>query len=140
MTNTEMQVRLELAYEILGEIHTFLRKSGMENEALMLLGVMSDLAKFSKATDLDKTPVIKVSQNELSRLVDSILDSSDFNSLPFEERKKICRYTSEQQILTLYHTLIRNKEHTTSIWKMKQREWLMNCIRSYQREWGNGDV
>ena len=75
----------------------------------------------------------------LEEKVQNILDFSDFNDLPFEERKRICKYTHEQQILTIWQTLNKHKDLTTESWRRKQREWLKGCIESYRREYENND-
>ena len=71
----------------------------------------------------------------LEEKAQAILDLSDFNDLPFEERKRICKYTAEQQILTIWQTLERDKHLTTDAWRKKQRDWLKNCVESYRREY-----
>ena len=68
------------------------------------------------------------------QIVTGIIENSDFNSLPIEERGRIRRYTREQQILTLYQVLIKDKDLTTVAWRKKIRSWLENCIDTYQRE------
>lgn len=70
----------------------------------------------------------------LEQIVTGIIENSDFNSLPIEERGRIRRYTREQQILTLYQVLIKDKDLTTVAWRKKIRSWLENCIDTYQRE------
>ncbi|MBR2548748.1 MAG: hypothetical protein IKG47_00435 [Oscillospiraceae bacterium] len=70
----------------------------------------------------------------LGQIVTGIIENSDFNSLPIEERGRIRRYTREQQILTLYQVLIKDKDLTTVAWRKKIRSWLENCIDTYQRE------
>lgn len=70
----------------------------------------------------------------LEQKVTDIIESSDFNSLPIKERGKIIRYTREQQIITLYQVLIKDKDLTTVAWRKKIRSWLENCIDTYQRE------
>lgn len=70
----------------------------------------------------------------LAQIVTGIIENSDFNSLPIEERGRITRYTREQQILTLYQVLIKDKDLTTVAWRKKIRSWLENCIDTYQRE------
>lgn len=72
----------------------------------------------------------------LDEKVNCILDSSDFNSLPFDERKRICKYLSHQQILTLWQTLNKDKHLTTEAWRKKQRAWLKNCVEFHIREYG----
>lgn len=68
----------------------------------------------------------------------AIQDDSDFNDLPFETRKMICKYTAKQQMLTLYQVLHRHGDLTTTAWRAKIRDWLYNCIRLYEREYGTG--
>lgn len=70
----------------------------------------------------------------LEQIVTDIIENSDFNSLPIEERGRIRRYTREQQILTLYQVLIKDKDLTTVAWRKKIRSWLESCIDTYQRE------
>lgn len=70
----------------------------------------------------------------LEQIVTGIIENSDFNSLPIEERGRIRRYTREEQILTLYQVLIKDKDLTTVAWRKKIRSWLENCIDTYQRE------
>ena len=77
-----------------------------------------------------------MSEKKLYEQVRTILDSSDFNDLPFEERKRISKYTAHQQILTLYQVLSGDKSNTTEAWRKKKRKWLQGCIDSYNREWG----
>lgn len=64
-----------------------------------------------------------------------ILDESDFNDLPIEERRRIGKYMQEQQILTLYQTTIKDKEHTTEAWRRKQMKWLENCVNIFYQEY-----
>ena len=74
----------------------------------------------------------------MSKVLDeaiAILDNSDFNSLPFEERKRICKYITEQQILTLYQVIRKDSHLTTKAWRDKQTEWLRNVIESYKSEY-----
>lgn len=64
-----------------------------------------------------------------------ILDESDYNELPIEERRKIEKYMQEQQILTLFQTLIKDKAYTTEAWRRKQTAWLKNCVDTFYREY-----
>jgi hypothetical protein len=66
----------------------------------------------------------------------SIIDNSDFNDLPYDERVRIAKYTQEMQILTIIQMLNKDKELTTEAWRRKQRNWLENCVRSYEEEYG----
>ena len=67
----------------------------------------------------------------LEEKVRNILDESDFNELPFEERIRICKYRDEQQILTIWQTLETDKHLTTDAWRKKQRHLLANCVKRY---------
>ena len=69
----------------------------------------------------------------LEEKVTAILEHSDFNDLPYEERVKISKYMSEQQILTIWQTLMKNKDITTEAWRKKQRIWLADCVEQYRR-------
>ena len=73
---------------------------------------------------------------ELDIRVRKILDGSDFNSLPLWERKKIIRYNREQQILTISQAINKDHELTTAAWRRKMRDWLYNCVVSYERDYG----
>lgn len=74
----------------------------------------------------------------LDEKVVDIIENSDFNDLPFEERKRIGKYLSRMQILTIWQMLLKDKHLTTDAWREKQRKWLKNCVESHQREYGIG--
>lgn len=74
----------------------------------------------------------------MSKIIDdalAIIDNSDFNSLPFEERKRMCKYITEQQILTLYQVIKKDSHLTTKAWREKQLNWLGNVVSSYKSEY-----
>ena len=71
----------------------------------------------------------------LEEKVKNILDGSDFNDLPFDERKRIGKYMNEQQILTIWQMLLSNKHLTTDAWRKKQRQWLANCVEQYRQNY-----
>ena len=71
----------------------------------------------------------------LEEKVRNILEGSDFNDLPFDERKRIGKYMDEQQILTIWQTLLKDKHLTTDAWRKKQRQWLENCVEQYRRNY-----
>lgn len=74
----------------------------------------------------------------MSKVIDeakAIVDNSDFNSLPLEERKKICKYKTEQQILTLVQVIEKDSHLTTKAWREKQTEWLRNIVKDYKSEY-----
>lgn len=74
----------------------------------------------------------------LSEKVNDIIENSDFNDLPFEERNRISKYLSRMQILTIWQMLNKDKQLTTGAWRKKQLAWLKNCVESHQREYGIG--
>ena len=71
----------------------------------------------------------------LEEKVGYILEGSDFNDQPFEERERIARYKKETQILTLYQVLCKDKANTTETWRKHIRSWLKNCVDSYNSEY-----
>ena len=64
-----------------------------------------------------------------------ILEDSDFNDLPYEERKRIGKYLAEQQILTLFQVINKDKANTTETWRKKTTAWLENCVDSFYHEY-----
>lgn len=72
----------------------------------------------------------------LQEKVICILENSDFNDLPLEERKKICKYTSQMQILTLWQVLEKNQHLTTEAWRKKMQDWILNCVRLHEKKYG----
>lgn len=75
-----------------------------------------------------------MSDRKLLDRVRDVLDASDFNSLSFEERKRIGKYMTQQQILTLWQVLESHKDLTNERWRKQIRAWLENCIWSYTEE------
>lgn len=73
----------------------------------------------------------------LDEKVNGILGNveEDFNAMTLEERKRIIRYTSYQQILTIWQMINKDKDLTTERWRAKQRKWLENCVSTHQREY-----
>ena len=75
----------------------------------------------------------------LEEKVMAILESSDFNDLPFEERKRISKYLGRMQILTLWQVLNKYDDVVTPAWRKKMRLWLNACVEDYQEEYGVSD-
>lgn len=71
----------------------------------------------------------------LDEKVMAITENSDFNDLPFEERKRLCKYLSQTQILTLWQVLNKYDDLVTPAWKKKVRAWLKSCVECYQKEY-----
>lgn len=66
----------------------------------------------------------------------AIIEGSDFNDLPFEERERIGKYLTWMQILTLWQVLNMFGELVTPAWKKKIRAWLKNCVEDYRNDYG----
>ena len=75
----------------------------------------------------------------LAEKVRAIIDNvnDDFLSLSDEERKRICRFTSQQQILTIWQMINGDRELTTEAWRKQQRKWLENCVNDHREKWGD---
>lgn len=73
-------------------------------------------------------------EEKVKNIIDNV--SSDFNKLPFEERQKISRFTSDMQILTIWQMINTDTDLTTKRWREKQKKWLENCVRRHQEDWG----
>lgn len=63
--------------------------------------------------------------------------NDDFLALSNEERKRICRFTSQQQILTVWQMINCDRNLTTEAWREKQRKLLETCVENHRREWGD---
>ena len=61
--------------------------------------------------------------------------ADEFNALPFEERKRINKYVSNMQILTIWQMINKDEDIVTHRWKEKQRKWLKNCVERHLKEW-----
>ena len=72
----------------------------------------------------------------LEEKVIAIIESSDFNDLPFEERIRISKYLSRMQILTLWQVLNKYDDLVTPAWKKRVRSWLNACVEDHQKEYG----
>lgn len=75
----------------------------------------------------------------LDEKVMAIIESSDFNDLPYEERERISKYLSRMQILTLWQVLNKYEDLVTPAWKKKVRAWLKACVEDHQKEYGVSD-
>lgn len=60
----------------------------------------------------------------------------EFNQLPYEERKRISKYMSRQQILDIWQIMNDYDDLTTKRWKKKMTKWLRRCVLSHESEWG----
>ena len=62
-------------------------------------------------------------------------EANEFNSLPYEERKRIIRYTSATQMLTIYQCIENNKDLTTERWRKAMWNWIRTCVEWYERDY-----
>ena len=69
---------------------------------------------------------------DVRQKVNQIMEDSDFNSLPFEERRKISKYMTQQQILTLWQVIEKYKDYESKVLRDKLRDWLENVIIGYE--------
>ncbi|GEM_PF-5456328 len=79
-----------------------------------------------------------MADNLKERTIAIINDDAEFNSLPFEERKRICKYIKQAEIQLLYQIIETNKELTTEAWREKKRKHLKNLVSEYEWEKNNG--
>lgn len=73
----------------------------------------------------------------LEEKVNGIIENvgNEFNNLPIEERKRIGKYLSYTQILTIWQILNKDEDVTTNVWRNKQFKWLKNCVERHLKEW-----
>ena len=74
--------------------------------------------------------------DSLKRRVQKIINDKSFNDLPIEQRKFICKFLIQQQILTIYQCIISNDDLMCKRLKYKLSEWLKNCVQEYEN-WDN---
>lgn len=58
-----------------------------------------------------------------------------FNSLPFEERRKIAYYTNEEKMLTIRQAILMLDDSIGRYQKRKLREWLNNLEKYGRDNW-----
>jgi len=72
-------------------------------------------------------------EEKVNGIIENVGD--EFNNLPIEERKRINKYLSYMQILTIWQMLNKDKDITTNAWRDKQRKWLKNYVEMHLKEW-----
>ena len=70
----------------------------------------------------------------LEEKVNAIIENSEYNTLPIEERRKIKKFCREQSILILWQVINADKDLTTAMWRRKTTKWLESLIRIYNKE------
>lgn len=75
-------------------------------------------------------------KNLNDRAVAIINDDAEFNSLPFEERKRICKYLRQTEIQMLYTLIEKDETLTTEAWRDKQLSWLLAMVKAFESDYG----
>ena len=72
---------------------------------------------------------------KLKDRINNIITDRSFNKLPIEQRNFICKFLAQHQILTLYQAINNYPELVCGAYKAKIRNWLENCVDSYEKEY-----
>lgn len=75
-------------------------------------------------------------KQSLDEEIKTIINDNSFNDLEFEQRKFICKFLVQQQILTLYQVINNYPDLVCGAYKVKIRKWLKNCVEIYKKEYG----
>lgn len=83
-------------------------------------------------------------KKSLDEEIKTIINDKSFNDLPFEQRKLICKFLAQNQILILWQAINNYPDLVCGAYKVKIRKWLKNCVEIYKKEYGEttekGDV
>ena len=83
-------------------------------------------------------------KKSLDEEIKTIINDKSFNDLPFEQRKLICKFLVQNQILILWQAINNYPDLVCGAYKVKIRKWLKNCVEIYKKEYGEttekGDV
>lgn len=75
-------------------------------------------------------------KDRLEQRVQAILYDKSFNDFPYEQRKVMCKYTLQQQILTLWQVVHNYPSLICAEYRKKINAWLKNCVDDYEKEYG----
>lgn len=75
----------------------------------------------------------------LDERIKAIVEDRSFNDLTFEQREKICKYLTQQQIQTLWQAINLYPNLVCKAYRTKMRSWLKNIVDYYEKEYG-GEV
>ena len=75
-------------------------------------------------------------KRSLDEEIKAIINDNSFNDLPFEQRKFICKFLSQYQILTLWQAINNYPDLVCGAYKSKIRKWLKSCVETYKKEYG----
>ena len=73
---------------------------------------------------------------KLNDRINDIINDRSFNELPFEQRKFICKFLQQHQILTLYQAINLYPDLVCGAYKAKIRNWLESSVNEYEKEYG----
>lgn len=73
---------------------------------------------------------------KLNDRINDIINDRSFNTLPLEQRKFICKFLQQHQILTLYQVINSYPELVCGAYKAKLRNWIENCVDDYEKKYG----
>ena len=75
-------------------------------------------------------------KQSLDEEIKTIINDNSFNDLPFEQRKFICKFLAQYQIMTLYQVINNYPDLVCGAYKVKIRKWLKSCVEIYKKEYG----
>lgn len=75
-------------------------------------------------------------KNTLDEKIKEIISNNSFNDLTFEQRKFICKFLAQHQILTLWQAINNYPDLVCGAYKSKIRKWLKSCVEIYEKEYG----
>ena len=75
-------------------------------------------------------------KKSLDEEIKTIINDKSFNDLPFEQRKLICKFLAQNQILILWQAINNYPDLVCGAYKVKIRKWLKNCVEIYKKEYG----
>ena len=74
-------------------------------------------------------------KTRLEEDIKAIIYDNSFNDLPFEQRKFICKFLAQHQILTLWQAINNYPDLVCGAYKSKIRKWLKSCVETYKKEY-----
>ncbi|MDO5845102.1 MAG: hypothetical protein Q4Q53_08165 [Methanocorpusculum sp.] len=72
----------------------------------------------------------------IEQRIQAILADRSFNDFSYEQRKMMCKYTLQQQILTLWQAVNNYPDLICAAYRKKIYAWLRNCVSDYEKEYG----
>lgn len=75
-------------------------------------------------------------KKSLDEEIKAIINDNSFNDLQFEQRKFICKFLAQHQILTLWQAINNYPALVCGAYKANIRKWLKSCVETYKKEYG----